>query len=73
MNKTHHGPVITVFSVERLQHFFIYVRRVLVATLFSLLLIDRYIIGIIVAHEEHLWYWSEAIFWTASDALTPWL
>ena len=45
--------------------FFSYVGGVLVTNLFSLLLIDRYILAIqqITTHEEHLWcsFWSAAI------------
>ena len=75
MDKTHHGPVIALFSVQ-LQQLFSYVCGILVANHFSLLLIDRYILAVqqIITHEEHLWYsfWSVAIFWTASEALAPW-
>ena len=45
MDKTHHGLVINVFSVQLLQ-LFSYIGGVLVTNLFSLLLIDRYILAI---------------------------
>ena len=55
MDKTHHGPVIALFSVQ-LHQLFSYVGGILVANHFSLLLTDRYILAIqqIITHEEHL-------------------
>ena len=75
MDKTHHGPVIALFSLQ-LQQLFSYVRGLLVTNHFSMFLIDRYIFAIqqFITHEEHLQYslWYVAIFWTASKALAPW-
>ena len=75
MAKTHHGPVIALFSVKFQQNFS-YAGGILVTNHFSLLLIDRYILAIqqIITYEEHLRYsfWSAAIFWTALEALAPW-
>ena len=55
--------------------FFSYTRGALVTNLFSLLMIDRYILAIqqIITPKEHLWYtfWSVAILWTASKVLAP--
>ena len=76
MAKTHHGLFIAPFFLCNFCSFFGYVGGVLVTNLFSLLLIDRYILAIeqIITREEHLWYsfWSVAFFWTASEALAPW-
>ena len=57
MDKTHHGLVITLFSVQ-LRSFSGYVGGILVTNHFSLLLIDRDILAIqeIITHEEHLRY-----------------
>ena len=56
--------------------FLAYVGDVLETSLFSLLLIHRYILAIqqIITHEEHLRYsfWPAAIFWTTSEAFAPW-
>ena len=56
MDKTH-GPVIAAFSVQ-FQQLLYHVGGVLVTNLFSLLLIDRYILSIqkIITHDEHLRY-----------------
>ena len=71
MDKTHHGPVITIFFLCKFGSFFSYFGGIPVTNYFSLLLIDRYILTI---HKEHLRYslWYVAIFWTSSDALAPW-
>ena len=57
MDKTLHGPVIALFSLQ-LKRFFSYVEGILVTNHFSLLLVDRYILAIqqIITHEEHLRY-----------------
>ena len=59
MDKTHHGSVIGLFSVQ-LQRSILatFEVAILVTNQFSLLLIDRYILGIqqIITHEEHLRY-----------------
>ena len=64
MDKTQHGPVIVLSSIQLLQ-FLNYVGGVLVTNLFSLSLTDRYILAIqqIITHEEHMRYrfWSVAI------------
>ena len=51
--------------------FFSYVGGALVANLFSLLLIDIFLLFRKLSHEEHLWelFWSVAFFWTATEAL----
>ena len=59
MDKTHHGPAIALFSVQRQQlQLFSYVGGILVINHFQLLLIDRYILAIqeIITHKEHLRY-----------------
>ena len=57
MDKTHHGPVIALFSVQ-LQQLFSYVGGIPVTNHFTLLFIDRYILAIqqIITHKEHLRY-----------------
>ena len=56
MDKTHHGLVIALFSLQLLQLFSLRRRCPVVTNLFLLLLIDRYVLAIqeIVTHEEHL-------------------
>ena len=75
MEKTHHGSVIALFSVQ-LQQTFSYTGSIAVTNHFSLLLTDRYILAIqqIITHEKHLRYsfWSVAIFGRVSEALAPW-
>ena len=75
MNKTHHEPVIALFSLQ-LQQLFSYLRGILVTNHFSMFLTDRYILAIqqIIRQEKHLRnsFWSAAIFGTASETLEPW-
>ena len=70
------SKLLFLFFLCNFCSFFSYVTGVLVTNLFTLLLIDRYILAIhqIITHKEHLGYsfWSVAIFWTTSEALTPW-
>ena len=64
---------LLLFFLCNFSSFFSYVGGIPVTNHFSLLLIDRYILAIqqITTHKEHLRYsfWSEAIFWTSSEAL----
>ena len=55
MNKTHHEPVIALFSLQ-LQQLFSYLRGILVTNHFSMFLTDRYILAIqqIIRQEKHL-------------------
>ena len=66
------GQLLLFFLCD-FSSFFSYVVAILLTKYFSLLLIDRYILAIqqFITHEEHLRYffWSVAIFWTASEAL----
>ena len=68
---------LLLFFLCNFSSFFSYVGGILVTNHFSLLLIDKYILAIqqIITYEEHLRYssWFVAIFWTASEALAPWL
>ena len=63
---------LLLFFLYNFCSFFSYVGGVLIVNLFSLLLIDRYILAIqqIITHEKHLRYsfWSVGVFWTASEA-----
>ena len=63
---------LLLFFMCRFSSFFSYVGGALVTNLFSLLLIDKYILAIqqIITHQEHFRYsfWSVAIFWTASKS-----
>ena len=57
MAKTHHGPVIALFSVKPQQIFYLTWEVPKEPTFFhSFLLIERYILAIqqIITHEEHL-------------------
>ena len=75
MDKTHHDQLL-LFFLCNFSSFLAYVGGVLVTTLFSLLLIDRYISVIqqIIIYEEYLRYsfWSVAKFWTSSEVLAVW-
>ena len=70
------GQLLLIFLCS-FSSFFSYVRGILVANHFSLLLIAGCILAIqqIITHNEHFRYsfWSVAIFWTASETLIPWL
>ena len=45
MDKTHHEPVISLFSAKLKQHFWSYVGGALVTKLFSLYVIDKHILA----------------------------
>ena len=57
MDRTHHGLVIALFCAN-LVAFLAYARGALVTNLFSLLLMERYVLAIhhIITHEEHFGY-----------------
>ena len=67
---------LLLFFLCNFSSLFSYVGGILVTKHFSVLLIDRYILAIqyIITHKEYLWYFflSVAIYWTVSEALTPW-
>ena len=68
---------LLLFFLCNFSSFLSYAGGILVTNHFSLLLIgDRYILAIqqIITHEKHLRYSfsTVSIFWTASEALTPW-
>ena len=65
---------IKLFFLWDFSSFFNYVRGILVTNHCSLLLNDRYILGIqqIIKHEEHLWYSFCSNLLNCLRSLTPW-